>query len=166
MTTIVQLHDFAASSVRFSSRFVVLCALGFFFFGAGMSARALDNFSADWFTVDGGGASMSGGVFSLEGTSGQPDAGLITLANGEQLLKGGFWALDFSQLGNVSPTIQIQRTGLSEVTLSWYPDTPGFRLQQSLTLKSDSWTTLSSAPANPSVLPLDMDHLFFRLLKP
>lgn len=143
-----------------------LCATWLLFFSAAISARATDNFSIDWFTIDGGGGSMSGGVFVLDGTTGQPDAGPVTLASGTQFIKGGFWALDFSALGNLAPTLQLQQTGFSELTLSWYPDTPGFLLQQSLTLTPDSWTTLPSTPGNPAILPMSGDHLFFRLIKP
>lgn len=42
-------------------------------------------------TIDGGGISnASGGVFTLSGTIGQPDAG-PTLAGGSYALDGGFW---------------------------------------------------------------------------
>jgi hypothetical protein len=43
------------------------------------TARA--QFSIDWFTIDGGGGTSTGGVFSVTGTIGQPDAG--TLTNGQ-----------------------------------------------------------------------------------
>jgi hypothetical protein len=43
-----------------------------------------------WWTVDGGGASPTGGSgYSLSGTIGQPDAG--TLTGGGYSLSGGFW---------------------------------------------------------------------------
>lgn len=129
-------------------------------------ASATDNFSIDWFSVDGAATAMTGGIFSLDGTAGQPDAAAVTLVSGTQLMKGGFWALDFSANGSLSPTLLLQRTGISELTLSWYPDPPGFRVQQSLTLMPDSWTNLLIEPANPVVLPLAGDHSFFRLIKP
>ena len=47
-----------------------------------------------WWTVDGGGSAMTGSAgsktYSLTGTAGQPDAGV--LAQGRFLLAGGFWA--------------------------------------------------------------------------
>jgi hypothetical protein len=46
-------------------------------------------FLLDWFTVDGGGGRSSGGVYTLNGTIGQPDAGV--LAGGAYTLQGGFW---------------------------------------------------------------------------
>jgi hypothetical protein len=33
------------------------------------------NYSIDWFTIDGGGGTSTGGVYSVSGTIGQPDAG-------------------------------------------------------------------------------------------
>lgn len=47
-------------------------------------------FDLSWNTVDsGGGTFSSGGVYSLGGTAGQPDAGLA--AGGAYTLGGGFW---------------------------------------------------------------------------
>ena len=57
--------------------------------GLAPSAFAQD-FAIDWFTIDGGGGFSAGGGFELEGTIGQPDAGILTGGNFE--LSGGFWA--------------------------------------------------------------------------
>ncbi len=43
-----------------------------------------------WHTIDSGGGFSAGGSFELEGTLGQPDAGILTGGNFE--LSGGFWA--------------------------------------------------------------------------
>jgi len=53
------------------------------------SSAAAQPFSIDWFTIDGGGGTSSGGGFTLSGTIGQPDAG--TLSGGGFTLRGGFW---------------------------------------------------------------------------
>jgi hypothetical protein len=51
------------------------------------SEAGLDLF---WNTVDGGGGTFStGGAYSLGGTAGQPDAGLLT--GGIYTVDGGFW---------------------------------------------------------------------------
>lgn len=42
-----------------------------------------------WSTTDGGGGSSTGGVFSLAGTAGQADAGVMS--DGTFTLSGGFW---------------------------------------------------------------------------
>ena len=60
----------------------------------GLAAPALAQSGGDyeltWSTVDGGGAMFSaGGAYSLGGTVGQPDAGV--LEGGDYTLFGGFW---------------------------------------------------------------------------
>jgi hypothetical protein len=53
-------------------------------------AQAGGGYDLAWNTVDGGGGSAStGGGFSLGGSVGQPDAGV--LAGGGYTLSGGFW---------------------------------------------------------------------------
>jgi hypothetical protein len=60
---------------------------------AGLPAGAQQpqqTYTLDWWTVDGGGGTFStGGGYSLGGTAGQPDAGV--LAGGGYTLGGGFW---------------------------------------------------------------------------
>ena len=55
--------------------------------GAHLSA----GYDLSWYTIDGGGAACSeGGGYTLGGTIGQPDAGVLT---GDRFaLGGGFWA--------------------------------------------------------------------------
>jgi hypothetical protein len=56
---------------------------------SGAWAIAAESFDLSWMTFDGGGGTSSGGGYTLGGTVGQPDAGL--LAGGEYTLGGGFW---------------------------------------------------------------------------
>jgi hypothetical protein len=54
------------------------------------SSAPMSGYSLDWYTIDGGGATFStGGGYSLGGTIGQPDAGV--LSSGSYTLVGGFW---------------------------------------------------------------------------
>ena len=46
-------------------------------------------YTLDRWTVEGGGGTSTGGVFTLSGTAGQPDAGSLT--GGIYALIGGFW---------------------------------------------------------------------------
>ncbi|HNX48703.1 MAG TPA: dockerin type I domain-containing protein [Thermoanaerobaculaceae bacterium] len=56
---------------------------------AGFSAA--QPYTIPWYTIDGGGVMGStGGVYTLSGTIGQPDAG-PTLTGGSYSLIGGFW---------------------------------------------------------------------------
>ncbi|MCP4708421.1 MAG: hypothetical protein GY869_07345, partial [Planctomycetes bacterium] len=52
-------------------------------------AQSGGTYDLTWSTIDGGGGRSTGGAFILEGTIGQPDAGL--LSGGEYVLAGGFW---------------------------------------------------------------------------
>src|SRR6266571_5114648 len=54
------------------------------------SAHA-QSYSIDWFTIDGGGGTSTGGVYQVSGTVGQPDAGHPAGAN--YAIDGGFWSL-------------------------------------------------------------------------
>ncbi len=47
-------------------------------------------YDLSWYTIDGGGGTSTGGVFSLSGTIGQPDAG-GPMTGGAYSLTGGFW---------------------------------------------------------------------------
>lgn len=53
------------------------------------TALALSGYDLSWWTVDGGGGTASGASYTLVGTIGQPDAGILT--GGNYTLGGGFW---------------------------------------------------------------------------
>ena len=65
-----------------------------------VSASALAGYTLDWWTVDSGGDTSSGGSYSLGGTIGQPDAG--TSSGGSYSLSGGFWGGGAAQVYNLS----------------------------------------------------------------
>ena len=53
---------------------------------------AAQDYQLSWWTVDGGGAMfMTGGSYTLSGTTGQPDASPQTMTGGSFTLSGGFW---------------------------------------------------------------------------
>jgi len=52
-------------------------------------ALASSGYDLSWWTADSGGGSSTGGGYTLSGTAGQPDAGL--LESGSYSLAGGFW---------------------------------------------------------------------------
>ncbi len=53
-------------------------------------AQSGGNYDLSWWTVDGGGGTVSGGGYTLMGTAGQPDAA-SPLSGGGYTLTGGFW---------------------------------------------------------------------------
>lgn len=70
----------------------IMLTLGIIALLATTSAPA-DDFSLDWWTVDGGGEMWTtGGDFELSGTIGQPDANATVMLGGDYELIGGFWA--------------------------------------------------------------------------
>jgi hypothetical protein len=56
---------------------------------SGAASADVLSYSLDWWTVDGGGGTSSGGDYALSGTVGQADANVLT--GGEYTLSGGFW---------------------------------------------------------------------------
>ena len=65
---------------------VLLCGL----LVTGVAWTSSASHDLTWWTVDGGGGTFStGGGYSLGGTAGQPDAGV--LSGGVYTLAGGFW---------------------------------------------------------------------------
>jgi hypothetical protein len=54
-----------------------------------LATPALAQPTIDWYTVDGGGGTSTGGPFVVSGTIGQPDAGVMS--GGSFTLFGGFW---------------------------------------------------------------------------
>lgn len=58
--------------------------------GVSLAAGGGGPYEVTWYTVDGGGTYSVGGGYTLAGTAGQPDAGL--LAGEGYTLSGGFWA--------------------------------------------------------------------------
>jgi hypothetical protein len=65
---------------------VLLCGL----LVAGVAWASRSSYDLSWWSVDGGGQTFSsGGGYTLGGTAGQPDPGLLT--GGGYALGGGFW---------------------------------------------------------------------------
>lgn len=119
-------------------------------------------YNIDWYTIDGGGGTSSGGGYTLSGTIGQPDAGL--LAGGRYTLSGGFWGGAFAVQQVGSPTLFINLVG-PDVRLSWDPNSPGFVLEQSLSLEPAAWSPVAGG-ANGAILPATGSTKFYRLRRP
>jgi hypothetical protein len=85
------------------------------------------NFALDWFTIDGGGGTSTGGVYSVSGTISQPDAG--KMSGGNFTIDGGFWGIIAAVQTPGVPLLTITRSGNS-VIVSWSSPSTGFTLQQ------------------------------------
>ena len=123
------------------------------------------SYSIDWFTIDGGGGTSAGGVFTVSGTIGQPDAG-GPLTNGQYSVTGGFWALPFAVQTPGAPTLTILPFGPGQARISWTPNTPGFVLQETPSLSPSNWVNSASGALNPVTVPATLPTKFYRLRKP
>lgn len=122
-------------------------------------------YSINWHTIDGGGGTSTGGVYSVSGTIGQPDAG-GPMTNGQYSVTGGFWALPTAVQTPGAPTLTITAGAPGQATISWSPATPGFVLQETALLSPANWTNSLSGVTNPIVVPMTMPTKFYRLFKP
>ena len=105
------------------------------------AAAIAQSYSIDWFTIDGGGGTSAGGVFSVSGTVGQPDAGPAMTA-GNFSLTGGFWSAVQTP---GAPLLTIHLTTGNRAVVSWPSPSTGFVLQQNASLNTTSWVTPSEA---------------------
>src|ERR1044071_6573581 len=70
------------------------------------------NYSIDWHTINGGGGTSTGGLYSISGTIGQPAVTDKQMTNGTFSLTGGFWSILAVQSPDL-PLLSIARQGAS-----------------------------------------------------
>ena len=131
-------------------------------------ARA-QQYSIDWSTVDGGGGTSTGGVYSVSGTLGQPDAG-GPMTGGQYSVTGGFWALYAVQTPG-GPLLTIFRTITNTAVVSWPSPPAGWVLQQNTNLNTTNWVTppesiAADGPNKFIIVNPPTGRRFYRLLKP
>src|SRR6266516_5961730 len=108
----------------------LLVVCGLWLCGAAVQAQ---NYSIDWFTIDGGGGTSTGGVFTVTGTIGQADAG--HMSGGNYTLDGGFWAIISAVQTPGAPLLTITlNSQLSTINISWPSPSTGFVLEQNSNL--------------------------------
>jgi len=129
-----------------------------------LGARA-QPYAINWHTIDGGGGTSTGGVYSVSGTIGQPDARTTPMTGGPYSLIGGFWAIHAIQTPG-APLLSIAAAGSSQATVSWKPDSPGWVLQETLSLSPINWMNSASGTNNPVTVPATSATKFYRLHKP
>ena len=135
----------------------------------GTFAKA-QNYTIDWYKIAGGSGTSTGGVYSVSGTIGQPDASANQgMAGGNYSLTGGFWALISVLQTPGLPNLLITRSG-NRVLISWPdPATNSYTLQQNSSLaNTGGWAAasylLSSAGGTNSItITAPTGNLFFRL---
>ena len=87
-------------------RLLILLLLLTVLVAVGVVLAAPDSINVFWWTVDGGGAELSGGSYKLHGTTGQADAGVS--GNGRYSLNGGYWNPKTSHANTVYLPIVIK----------------------------------------------------------
>src|SRR2546425_4366871 len=119
---------------------VIWAFCGLWLCGAAAQAQT---YAIDWFTIDGGGGISTGGVYSVSGTIGQPDAG--HMSGGNYTLDGGFWGLIAAVQTPGAPLLSILRTTTNTVAVSWPSPSTGFSLQQNTNnINSGSWSNVTA----------------------
>ena len=129
------------------------------------------SYNIDWYKVSGGGGTSTGGVYTVSGTIGQPDAS-GAMSGGQYSVTGGFWSLiNVVQMPGV-PNLLITPNGANSVRIIWPdPATNTYTLQQNGNLATTSWVT-SGYPitngfgTNYCTIAPPTGNLFFRLSKP
>ena len=129
-----------------------------------LASTAYGQFSIAKHTIDGGGGTSTGGVYSVSGTIGQADAG-GPMTNGQYSVTGGFWALPTAVQVAGAPTLTIVPAAPGNATISWTPATPGFTLQSTDSLSPTNWVNAPSGTNNPATVPATLPARFYRLLQ-
>ena len=128
------------------------------------------NYSIDWFTIDGGGGTSTGGVYSVSGTIGQPDAG--KMSGGNYTIEGGFWGLIVAVQTPGAPLLTIASTATNTVAISWPSPSTGFNLQVNTNgLGTVNWSNVSATPTDDGttktvIVNPPVGNRFYRLKYP
>ena len=129
------------------------------------SAVLAQNYAISWYKIAGGGGTSTGGVYSVNGTIGQPDAS-TAMTGGSYSLVGGFWSMIAVIQSAGVPQLNIYGSGNS-VVVAW-PNTGTYTLLQNTTATGGSWVTsgysVSTANGTNSItITAPSGNLFFRL---
>ena len=130
-------------------------------------------YSIDWWTIDGGGGTSSNGQYSLSGTIGQPDAGVMS--GGGFTLVGGFWGIVGAVQTPGAPFLTVVSTTTNTVVVSWPSPAPGWTLEFTTGLVSPPATSTWNPILPPYqtgttnlyyIEPFPIGNRFYRLRNP
>jgi len=127
------------------------------------------SYSIDWFTIDGGGGTSTGGVYSVSGTIGQPDAG--KMSGGNYAIDGGFWGIIAAVQTPGAPFLSIARTTTNTVAVFSPSPSPDWTLQQNTnSISSVNWshapgTLLDDGTTKTLLVNPPTGNRFYRLFK-
>lgn len=126
------------------------------------------DYAIDWWSINGGGGTSTGGVFTATGTIGQPEAGQAS--GGQFAVAGGFWGIIAAVQTPGAPLLTITRTMTNTVVVSWPSTAPGFTLQTNTTLATPNWGNMTASPSDNGtnkfiIVSPPGGNRFFRLSK-
>lgn len=135
-----------------------------------VAAGALAQYKIDWWTIDGGGGTSTGGVYSVSGTIGQPDAG-PTMTGGNFAITGGFWSLISVVQTPGAPTLSVARTTTNTVMVWWPSPSTGWELRQNTNIATTNWvpapeTVQDNGTIKYIIVNPPTAQRFYRLYKP
>ena len=104
---------------------------------------AFAQYSIDWYKIAGGGSTSTGGVYSVSGTIGQPEASGV-MSGGNYSLTGGFWAAYAVQTPG-APYLSVLRTSTNTICVWWSVTDPGWQLEATASLVNggSTWSPCS-----------------------
>ncbi len=130
-------------------------------------AASAQNYSIDWYKIAGGGGTSTGGTYTVSGTIGQPDAGIMS--GGNYSLVGGFWAIISAIQTPGAPLLTITLTPTNTVVVSWPSPSTGFTVQQNVNMGAANWGNYTQTTVNDNgttkwiVVNPPQGNLYFRL---
>jgi hypothetical protein len=129
------------------------------------------SYAIGWQTIDGGGGTSTNGPYTLTGTIGQPDAGVLSAGN--YTLEGGFWHTLAAVQTPGAPLLSLARSNTA-VVVSWPKTEPAWQLVFATSLVAagtNTWTLVP--PPYPTNLthfilsePVPAGNRFYRLRQP
>ena len=136
---------------------------------ASSTSMFAQSYSIDWFTIDGGGGTSTGGVYAVSGTIGQPDAG--RMSGGNFSIDGGFWGIIAAVQTPGSPLLRVVLTPTNTVLIAWPLSATGFNLQQQSVLGNPSWGPVTNrvdavGSENQVIISPPVGNRFYRLRNP
>jgi len=146
-----------------------VCPISFLLFSAALVHA--QSCSVEWFTFDGGGGTSTGGVYSVSGTIGQPDAG-GPMTGGNFSLTGGFWSLLSVVQTPGAPSLNITLTATNTALISWPSPSTDFVLQQNTnSVASVNWSNVTvtiqdDGTTRTLIVNPPTGNRFYRLFKP
>jgi hypothetical protein len=144
-------------------------AIGFLLLTFAASTASAQSYSIDWFTIDGGGGTSTGGVYSVSGTIGQPDAG--HMSGGNFTIDGGFWGIIAAVQSPGAPSLRVFLTSTNTVVIAWPAPSTGFSLQQNSDLNTTVWGSVPNTvnvvgSENQVIVAPPLGNRFYRLKNP